>query len=1856
MNHKHTNQNRSGVKQSIRTRGRHIGIADAALMILMTVLFFGFASNAQAEFAYRKPITIDHTKVIGSCSGDLYGFAVLVVISGDVDLKTVANGGHVQHASGYDIIFRAADGITRLNHEVMSYNGSTGSLMAWVRVPQLSASADTTIYLVYGDSSINASQQNVGGVWDANYEAVLHLQEAGSGGDDEYTDSSGNAHHGTGGGLEGASESFRAPDHTTGIFGYAQDFDGEYDIIRLDAVDDTSWTAVSVQAWINPDDTGDDRLFGKCWGTGSDDQTWLLRQTGGKIGVRLRTDAGYNGGYDHSGLSSGNWHLVSVTWDASDNQLRVFLNGIQKGSTTLNGSQLFSNTSGQAGYPDANYTAEPSIGNTPQNNRDYNGQMQEVRLSKIARTACWFQTEYNNQSSPASFYSIGAEEHASNSYTITAISGSDGSISPSGAVTVDAGTSRTFTMTPDSGYEVIQVLVDGGSVGTPTSYTFSNITSSHTISVAFGLIGNYTIFANSGSYGSISPAGAVSVAPGDSQSFTITPEPGYDVDHVLIDGTSVGAVTAFDFTNVTADHTIDAQFVSTGPPPDLDTCLDISDIPLDVRRKAAPGNIMIAFDDSGSMAYEILVPGAVDGRYQDQYDNLFDNPCGSSYGPNGCHEYDRSADLARGAGRLHWKTQWSEYNKVYYNPAIDYEPWVTMSGSHAAADPDNPRSHPLLATPTFNLSASFDTVAASIGSFEIIADNEDPAVFSMTGPWTYYTHPEAYKDTYYAAVDVGPTFTATWSPDLPVGGQYQLYARWHANEWRSVQVEYTYAYDGGTTSKHLSQKVKGGEWNILDELNFAAGPANVSLSFTVADSNVDRVCADAIKFVPTGTVSLDIKRAHYYVKSEQTGKPYLVIIDGGTIDYYQLNDNDADDVVDAGELVAVQPPEDIVTGRTYAEERQNFANWYTYFRKRGYTAQYAVGKLISSMQGVRIGIYSINGNIQQTVLPVKVDGVDNGDTLLNTLYNLNVSGGTPLRRALETAGRYFDKTDNLKMDNTSGDDSPWNAEIDGGDCQQAFTILLTDGYYNGSDPVNTNINNQDGDNGDPYEDTYSKTLADVAMYFYERDLNTGLSDNVPVNDYDDATHQHMVTYSIGFGVVGSLDPGDYDDDLKHKSTDQFIDWTDPDIGGSSSVSKIDDLWHSAVNGRGQFLNAGNPAELILSLRQVMRDIELRMNSSSQVAVNGDKLYQKLTPDLLMFQNSYSSDGWTGEVKAYQVDHVTGEVDTSSWEWSAAAELQKKNWYGRLIATFNGSTGIPFQFDSLTDLQKDQLDAGWQGDATNAANLVKYLRGDDSLEEQSGGSFRTRFFTLGDIVHSSPVFRNGMLYVGSNDGMLHAFDADSGEELFAYVPNLVFENLKDLADPNYTHQYYVDMTPTIEDVNISGISTLLVNGLGKGGRGYFALDVSDLTPTYVDFPISETDLANRVLWEYPDLSTGNSEIGDLGYSFSKPTVVQTHDSDDGPWVVLFGNGYNSTNGHAVLFIVKADTGELLRRIDTQAGSCNGLSTPIAVDVDYDDKVDYVYAGDLKGNLWKFDLTADDYTQWGVAYSDGGVPKPLFQTGGQPITSRPNVMYHCDKHGYLVAFGTGKYLYEDDLNDTSTQTLYGVWDYGDDADDSEWVGTFSSGMLINTNLPMMTSLLQQSVIDERTENGKDLRTFSDGDPAYLTTTLFGGTCGVNSGTESCDPNDTGQHPDPTLHAGWYFNLPNAGERVISDVVIRDGVLTVISYMPSSSPCGVGGSSWVMALDACSGTRLPGAFFDVNGDGVINDQDQVNIGSAEDPVLVPPSGIKYDGKLQPPAYLIMPDGTEKLYMSSSRVKIETLIESAPRLGMTYWRVYRR
>ncbi len=366
--------------------------------LLMGLLTSQFAlSQCGSQWGFKKDITINSSLVSGG--SNLIDFPLLIDTT-DLDLRTTANGGGVENANGYDISFMNENN-ELLAHELMTYNGTTGELIAWVKVPILYASLETTISIVYGNSEIT-TDPSTSATWNSNYEAVLHLQESGNGTDDEFKDATANGHDGTGGGLAGSGSASETPTRVAGKFGFAQDFDdaGSDDFIRLDAVNDATWTGVTVEAWVNPDDNGDDRIFGKSWGTGTDNQTWLLRKTGGTGGCRMRTNTNNNTGYDPATLGTGSWQHMAFTWNAATNELSVYHNGNLEGTTTLNGATVYTTPT----------VDEPTIGNTSTLNRGYDGLMQETRVSKVARSAGWLATQFNNQNSPQSFISMGTEQ------------------------------------------------------------------------------------------------------------------------------------------------------------------------------------------------------------------------------------------------------------------------------------------------------------------------------------------------------------------------------------------------------------------------------------------------------------------------------------------------------------------------------------------------------------------------------------------------------------------------------------------------------------------------------------------------------------------------------------------------------------------------------------------------------------------------------------------------------------------------------------------------------------------------------------------------------------------------------------------------------------------------------------------------------------------------------------------------------------------------------------------------------------------------------------------------------------------------------------------------------------------------------------------------------------------------------------------------------------------------------------------------------------------------------------------------------------------------------------------------------
>ena len=894
---------------------------------------------------------------------------------------------------------------------------------------------------------------------------------------------------------------------------------------------------------------------------------------------------------------------------------------------------------------------------------------------------------------------------------------------------------------------------------------------------------------------------------------------------------------------------------------------------------------------------------------------------------------------------------------------------------------------------------------------------------------------------------------------------------------------------------------------------------------------------------------------------------------------------------------------------SYTEEIQNFANWYTYYRARVLSARAGVGKAFARQgANLRVGFTTINTS-DTTISPVKSFTAANRVSFFSSLYDAVIPAqGTPLRRSLDDVGQYYSSNSNTGPWSATPGTTTTAAHLT---CRQSYDILMTDGYWNGDQASTANARlNVDNSNGvtitgpnnqsfryiptSPYKDSDNNTLADVAMYYWSRDLRTDLANKVPTNIHDPAFWQHMVTFTVGLGVEGTLKQSDYPSLVSGS-----LSWPNQ-VETTTDARRIDDLWHAAVNSRGGFYSAGDPNTFADALADTLAKIAERTSSASAVATNSSKL----STNTQLFQGRFNAADWSGQLQAFPID-ASGNVQSATWD----AAQQISAYASRNVLTYKpGFGGINFLWANLDSTQQQYLNLplGASTSDNQGAARVNYLRGDQSQELQNGGAFRNRNSVLGDIVNSNPVFvgvqdygyslqssglssaekndylsfrrtsgylnrvsgssPTAMIYVGANDGMLHGFLASSGIEKLAYIPNNVFSNLSALTSPQYSHKYYVDGTPKVIDAYISGEwKTVLVSSVGAGGRAVFAIDVTN--------PNSMSP--SSVKWEFT-----NSELGYV----AQPAIGRLK---TGAWVAIIGNGFNSDSNKAKLLVVDLNSGALLKTIDTGIGSStdpNGLGTPLIIDKDGDRIVDYVYAGDLQGNMWKFDLTGE-ISSWGVAIKSGTTPKPLFiacdvynTSGGcsttssrQSITARPIAIAH-PSGGIMVLFATGSYFStEDSLALTHKEAVYGVRD-------NSSTSTVSKSDLVQQNI-----ILEQGV--------------SADNPDFAVRVL--------SSTEV----------DYTVKKGWYMNLLSpgysgySGERVVSDLQVNNGRLIYSSVIPSSDPCDFGGKSWLMEQDPIFGFRLNYSVFDVNKDVFINDADFVTVTENGTTKKVPVSGHAFD-----------------------------------------------
>lgn len=941
-------------------------------------------------------------------------------------------------------------------------------------------------------------------------------------------------------------------------------------------------------------------------------------------------------------------------------------------------------------------------------------------------------------------------------------------------------------------------------------------------------------------------------------------------------------------------------------------------------------------------------------------------------------------------------------------------------------------------------------------------------------------------------------------------------------------------------------------------------------------------------------------------------------------------------------------------------EKQNFANWYSYYRTRYLMARTALSRVFGVQDdNLRIVWQNLNSNKLASASKVTKFTSTGRTDFFNWLYRTPSDNATPLRASMIRVGEFFARSSGTDLTNPYWE--PPQAPATTGKelvCRQNFHVMMTDGYTN--ETTNPSLGASPRDHlattlpdGTAYStsDAHSKifwdeiaasgtcgtsggtcspTLGDIAFHYWAKDLRGDLANKVPsfVPDRsvtapasddateiyfnpnnDPATWQHLVQYIVGLGVAGTMAyPGDYN----ALRTDSAKKW--PALK-NDSPSAVDDAWHAAINSRGEYFSAQNPSELVDSLSAVLKSVLVRRGSASAATVTSG-IIQSST---LAFRTAFDSGDWSGKVTAYTVDE-TGQLQIGSPKWEAGEKLTARGADDRVIYTSTDADGggVAFRWGNLpaayqASLDDDPSTVAVDDDGLGEARL-NYLRGDRTNELDKGGKFRIRASTLGAVVNSGAVVvsapsaayddqwpsgayeldkdaetyaafrathksRNRVIYVGANDGMLHAFDAGtgasaspsfgSGDELWAYVPREVVPRLSTLTNPVFAFEPFVDLTPTVRDVydrNTKQWRTLLVGGLRRGGQGVFALDVTTAKG------LDEADASSVVLWEYAD-DIGTAEAKRMGYTYGRPIISRLNVKDGGRWVVVVNGGYNSDeadgnvgDGTGSLFVLDAITGDLLREINVP--EAKGLSAVTMGDYDSDFTDEFAVAGDLNGNLWRFDLSNPEPANWSVVK----VFAPA-STGKQPITAAPRIFPDPATGNVIIVFGTGKYLEPSDRTTTGTptQSFYGVRDYG----------------AASTRYPVTRSALQaQTLTAVAQPDGSKLLKVSN-----------------NGVTLAQD--------------GWYVDLLDVGERSVTSFGAQFslGFFIASTIIPNGDdPCEPSLRGNVFLLNAATGGQSSFAVMDTTKDGYISSGDDKSVigrsvaqsvpeGSPS--VLVPPGG---------------------------------------------------
>jgi type IV pilus assembly protein PilY1 len=618
-------------------------------------------------------------------------------------------------------------------------------------------------------------------------------------------------------------------------------------------------------------------------------------------------------------------------------------------------------------------------------------------------------------------------------------------------------------------------------------------------------------------------------------------------------------------------------------------------------------------------------------------------------------------------------------------------------------------------------------------------------------------------------------------------------------------------------------------------------------------------------------------------------------------------------------------------------------------------------------------------------------------------------------------------------------------------------------------------------------------------------------------------------------------------------------------GSGGEYIPKDPLWYAAKHGgAGVFDSNGDPTNYfkVTNASDLPTQMGKAFRSASALAAVASTsvvgVGQRSLGNAAIYQATFDSLTWTSRVFAFPVDATTGiPSNTPAWEASSLIGMASSRnlWLGRGSGT---QQLLPTTWSSLTAAEQNDF-----GDV----NRYNYLLGDKSREQRLGGTYRNRGTTsgselgsvLGDIVDSDPqivsqkdfgygasdstygTFVAGINYellvLGSNDGFLHVFDASitnstAGKELFGFMPRAARDKVFQLADPDYKHRFFLNgpvalghAKITVPDEPTVDWRSVIVGTGGTGVQTVFAVNVS-----------STTFNGNKVMWELDSttLPTGTPRNA-MGNVIGRPVIGKIA---DGTWVAIFGNGVNSVSDTAKLFVVNLQTGSVISVLDTNNSlTGNGLLSISAIrtNTGAQDTIQYVYGADVKGNVWRFDLSALSSATWTAGAWVYAAPATRPITADILVGELPANASAAGRTGKMIYFGTGRYLTTTDPQDTSVQALYGI------NDSLTWTSSASPEYSGDGDLVSMSMAFVSGFTDQRVTNGPST-------PWW----------------------------DQSGKRGWVLPLTtgsSTGERVIAPPVryTRPGVIDALlftSIIPSADPCNAGVQTWVTAVNPATG----------------------------------------------------------------------------------------